>query len=270
MNEDDVLKDIGISAEDSVLSDLGITSEQQDVVTDYMKRDEMSSPEAFLEGASQGATFSFKDELGGALGAATEAGLGAVGVGPSADKSLKDVTRSLPDLYKEYRDLHRQRYEKATEDAPYSTLAGEFAGGFAVPAGIFSKAAKLPETATISQKIAAGAKVGLPAGMLTGAGLSEEPVMSSEFATDVGIGGGIGTGIGAGFPIAVAAGSKALDVGSSLVSPFLRGRRLGLEGINVVGEKAEKDIQQANIDFAKSFSKDYTEQLSDIVSKKHN
>lgn len=81
-----------------------------------------SKGESFGQGALQGASGGFSDEIGGAEGALMEKIL------PGGNQDNK----SLEDLYKEYRDMHRGRNEEAAKNSA-AYLGGNIAGGI-VPA----------------------------------------------------------------------------------------------------------------------------------------
>lgn len=129
-------------------------------------------------GAVQGGTLGFADEL--------EGGAKALVNSPGNKKSLKD-------LYQQYRDIARQRYEQAQHDNPLSFGGGQVAGGLAT--------ALIPGTA-----LAKGASYGAAA--LQGAALGGASALGSSnadltkgdiggAAKDVAIGGALGGALGA-------------------------------------------------------------------------
>lgn len=97
------------------------------------------------QGALQGATAGFSDELGGAVGAVQDKLLG------NPDK------KSLKELYQEYRDMHRNRNKQAEETNPKSYLAGNVGGAI----GGAALAPGLLAPKTISGAATLGAATGL-------------------------------------------------------------------------------------------------------------
>ncbi len=134
---------------------------------------EWSPTESAGQGALQGATLGFSDELGGVLGAAQEKIL----PGGNPDK------KSLIDLYKEYKDFQSQRNSQAQNANPKSYMAGNIAGSIA-------------PTALTGGSVAAGAGVGAAAGL----GSSEQDLTSGDPGAiksalkDTGIGALLGAG----------------------------------------------------------------------------
>lgn len=168
------------------LSDL----HEDDVKPADQPKEESASPkkdwsklESAGQGAVQGATAGFSDELGGAMGAGMEKIL------PSGNKDKK----SMAELYREYRDMQRRRNKGAEEANPGSYLAGNIAGGVA-------GAAALP-SAALAKMGAVGA--GAAIGGATGLGSSDADLTSgnpSEYKRaleDTTIGAGLGVAGGA-------------------------------------------------------------------------
>lgn len=95
--------------------------------------DKPSQTEATARSVGQGLTFGLMDELaGGAMGAADVA---------TSDKELKD----LPELYRQYRDMQRERDAQSSKDFPKTSIAGEIAGSIPTaftPMGASTTAAK--------------------------------------------------------------------------------------------------------------------------------
>ena len=142
------------------------------------------------QGVLQGITGGFSDELGGALGAAQEKLAG------NPDK------KSLEDLYKEYRDMHRARNKAAEESNKGSYLAGNIAGGVG--------GAVLAPEALAAKATGIGGAAGI--GALTGLGTSEAPLGSAQSVKDIATGGLLGAGAGAiGKGISSALSSEALE-----------------------------------------------------------
>ena len=135
-------------------------------------------------GAVQGATFGFADEAEAALRSAVQ------------DKSYDEIIEEA-----------RQRYKMAEEENPISFMAGNVAGGVALPAGFLGTSAKAG--ASLANLIKAGA-IG---GGLTSLGTTEQDKLSLQSAADVAQGAAIGGTLGAGMH---AAGKGISTVGKSL------------------------------------------------------
>lgn len=113
-----------------------------------------SKAESMGQGAVQGATLGFSDEIGGALGALMEKAADVVGKG-SGDK------KSLQELYEEYRDFQRKRNEDAQKANPMSNLAGQV-GGAVGTALLTGGVAAAPELGMLGRAIQPAAKVAAP------------------------------------------------------------------------------------------------------------
>ena len=160
---------------------------------------------AFVQGAGQGATFGFADEiLGGAAGA--KAGLGAAmrgdfsGMGDAASQGYADM-----------RDKARASFENAQFARPKTTLAGQVAGSAIVPAGATGTAAN------VGGKMLAGAGAGAAQGALYGFGSGEGGVGPRiDNATDAGLfGGAIGGAIPGMSALGAALVKKLRDSGAA-------------------------------------------------------
>lgn len=158
---------------------------------------EWTKAQSLGQGALQGATAGFSDELGGVEGAIQDKLLG----NPSK--------KSLKDLYTEYRDLQRNRNKQAEETNPGSYLAGNVAGGVGA-------AALAPVLAPTS--VAGAAGLGAAAGLGTSQADLTDPSLQSvgQAAKDTAIGAGLGAVGGAiGKGISKALNPEALDTASS-------------------------------------------------------
>lgn len=133
--------------------------------------------EAAAWAAGQGLTLGFFDELLGALGAGAEA--------TTTENKFKD-------LYPEYRDAARKLFSKAEEEHPGTTIAGELAGGLALPVAAVGK---LSKGAGYGAKVADAALSGGVVGAITGAGVSEEE-KTADILSDAGKSGLMGASIG--------------------------------------------------------------------------
>jgi hypothetical protein len=129
------------------ISHLPTPSELNNDLSDTTEPPQWSKAESFGQGALQGVTAGFSDELGGALGAGMEKLAG------------NPDNKSLKDLYKEYRDMHRQRNEQAHEQNPGYNLAGNITG--AVGGAVLAPELMAPKT------VAGGAILGGAVGLGT-------------------------------------------------------------------------------------------------------
>lgn len=146
---------------------------------------EMSAGAALLQGAGQGISAGWGDELTATAGAAWDKYFG----GNKSDLSYAD-------LYKARRDAIRRRDKSAEEQHPTAFTTGQVGGALAsavVPAGGLAKGA--------------GWAKNVGAGMLSGAGTSEAESLP-ELAEDTAEGGALGFGLGALFGGAGKVGNK--------------------------------------------------------------
>lgn len=239
-----------------------LAPEEQEKVTAYLKSQQPSEAESTLRGAEQGLAFGFADELGGAMGAGLE------GFTNAAKQGRLPYDSELENLYAEYRDANRKRYKSAEEAHPNYFTAGAIGGGALVPAGAFGKMGQLASKATLGEKVAKGIGMGVTAGGLQGAGSSEAPVMSGEFARDVYQGGKTGGLVGGGLPITGAAAKGVYDIGKSIASPITKGFKQGIRGINLLGDDAERAIQTEIADYGKGLSSEIQDTLNTLGKQK--
>ncbi len=237
-----------------------------------------------LAGAEQGLLLSFPDEAGAAYGALKEylPGTGesprdAVDTArtflknPAAQAEFDKITPkpSLSELYNEYLEFNRQKYKTAEEANPNSYLAGQFTGGALTPMGPLGASSKgavaagkgaarvamaggaSKEAALLAAKSALrtnalkqGAKTGAMIGGINSAGMSEAPIMSGEFAQDIGTGVAGGSVLGATLPAAI---HKVSDV-SNKVGPEISSatRALAEKIFGPIGDSYQmgKDVGQ--------------------------
>lgn len=223
-----------------------LAPEEKSKVAEYMKSQEPDMGEAALRGAEQGLLFNFADELGSGIGAGTEAVYNAATGNPEAQK--------LSDLYNEYLKFNRERYKAAEQAHPMTYTLGAIGGGSLVPTSVLGKVGMLGKTAPFSEKVIKGAAIGGLGGGLSGAGGSEAPIMSGEFARDVYQGAKYGTALGAGLPMAAEAGKFAAKGAKAIASPVLKGAQQGLRGVNLLGDEAEKQIQSNIASYGKELT----------------
>lgn len=230
---------------------------------------EVGMGEALLKGAEQGLTFGFADELGGAMGAGLEGITEAVKTG-----SLKPVSdQNLIKLYEEYKQAARQRYKQAEEARPQATLVGQLAGGILVPGG----AIKGAKTLTTAQKMKAGAALGSGLGAIGGAGVSEAPVTSPEFAKDVATGTATGLGVGglapAALPVARKVGKELLGgakwTAGKILGPIDEAARMGWQGIKATTDEGIKAVKKQIGEFAGKVAPEIQNDLRDLAIQKN-
>jgi len=161
----------------------------------------ISKTESGLRGAAQGATFGFADELTG---------------GGESFMDLLGGDTSMVDNYKKHRDESRSNYKQAEEENPLTYLAGNLAGGLAVP---------VPGAGSATG-VAALAKQGAIAGGLFGLGTSEADLTDP---TDLGKvkDAGVDTLEGAGIGGVMGAGMGAIGKGLSKTKDFWTGSKYG-------------------------------------------
>lgn len=175
--------------------------------------------DAALEGAKQGATLGFADELGGVMGAGAElaarhpvlslalpalgplgnvAGLGAAqalaeGAAPTEDAD--GAFKALIQRYRRERDANRAPLAAATEAHPLAKMAGEVAGGLLLPGP-----GKAPPMATVASRAKTFGKYGAATGGAVGAGASDADLTRGEvvpFLVDTAKGSAAGGALGA-------------------------------------------------------------------------
>jgi len=223
------------------------------------QQEPMSQAQAALQGVSQGATFGFGDEIAGGFEAAGRAvGLSGVG-GPITDIGIADSPawskEELLNAYREGREAERGRNVKAQEEHPGTYLAGDLAGGFAVPipgSNLLKtgKAIKnVGDTGKALSKVKDAAKVGAVAGGLEAAGRTEEDITSVDGMIAVGTGATLGGSLGG---VLGKLGSKLSDKASAKLA-----------------DKAAKLKQEANISVAKAAGAG-REAMQEIMGNKTN
>lgn len=234
-----------------------LSPEEQEKVAAYTKSQEPSEGESALVGAQSGLTFDFDDELGGAMGAGMEGFINA------GKQGRLPYNNELESLYGEYRDMHRKRKEQAQQAHPGYYTAGAVGGGALVPAGAFGKLGKLGAEAAFAEKAAKGIGMGAVAGGLQGAGASEAPVMSGEFARDVGTGSAGGAAVGGLVPAAAGTAKFVYETAKDVAQPMTTAFSQGMRQINLLGTAAEPAIQQK----ANQYGLDLTGEIHEGLNK---
>jgi hypothetical protein len=203
-------------------------------VEEVEKEEPLITPEsikAFALSSAQGGLMGFGEELLGGLEAAKETAFG--------DKELKDLYKT----FQEAKKKNEEAYEELRRRNPGAVLAGEIAGGFAVPmgtglAGALAKVSGLKKglgalgvNKLIAEHIATGATgaglsgLGASKGTIAGSlGLTEEEGVGGDVLTSSALGAGLGLTTG----VVSKLGKEAMDwLGSSPTGRrFLAARQL--------------------------------------------
>lgn len=151
--------EIKIESQPKTIALSGINPEEIKIESELRPRREIPALEAGLQGAAQGASFGFSDEIIGGLQAAIASQRGG----------------NLKENYKKFRDENRAQLDAAQMDQPGAYLAGNVAGGFAT-APLFGPLAGAKTAANVGRAALGGA--------VTGAGLSR-PESMGELTEDV-------------------------------------------------------------------------------------
>lgn len=184
-------------------------------------KEDWSQLQSAGQGALQGSTLGFSDELGGLLGAGMEKGADLIGKGPNTGQSLQE-------LYQQYRDLHRERNKSAEEANPISYLGGNIAGGLPV----------IPESAA---SVGGGALLGATAGL----GASEAQDLKGA-TIDTALGAGIGGATGfIGNQISKMLNPEKLEAGASKLASKAGGVKPSKELARVYN-KATGEVEEGS------------------------
>lgn len=192
----------------------------------------------FAINVGQGATLNAGDEIVSGLQAAKDVTFG--------DSPLSDFMKK----YREHENVNQASLDEISERSPNLALAGQLAGGFAVPGGAIGLAGK---GASMGAKMAIGAGTGATAGLF---GSHENIDNPTELAKDVALGAGIGA---AAEPVMAAtkyAGTKTKEVLTPAINKlkgmgtdfapvrqFETAVNEGLHGRGFVGDKAKGRLQ---------------------------
>jgi hypothetical protein len=167
------------------------------------KREKTGAISALAQGAGQGVSFGFSDEIEGGARAAYDAA--------TTDKSFTDA-------YGERVKTARDRQKQAAEDQPLAYYGGEIASALAVPGGLartgIRGATRAAADLGLGARTAAAAREGAVYGAAYGAGTGEG--IEGKIA-GAGAGGVLGGALGAAVPGVVDAGSAVVR---RAVQPF--------------------------------------------------
>lgn len=255
------LKEFGFVPEED-LAEFGFEPETTSRGVSAGEQPQVSAGEAALAGAKSGATFGFADELAGATQSGLDKFQSLLNQYGMMKKSPTQVSEELAaqgftgdigptsrgEMYRDVRDQAREQEKMAMEQQPGAFFAGSLAGGAAVPMGSIGQ---LTKGATLGQKVLTGAKVGLGAGMLAGAGTSEAETIP-ELAGDIGVGGGVGLVAGGVLPPVISGGTALAKETAGFgkqIGQFFLGRPVeaftqGVRGIPLFGDEAATALQQ--------------------------
>ena len=205
------------------------------------QEEKTSRLESGARGALQGATLGFSDEIVGGLAAAGGALLGDF---------------NISDNYARARDTIRGGDRRAQAANPGSFLAGEIAGGVALPFGVAKAATKLPQmgqtlarvagltpeatqAASLGQRVGQGATMGAAYGGLYGAGMSEAD-NAGDLTLDALIGAGTGLVVGG---VAVPAVDFVSAAGRAVAAPVRAWRNPKGFAAEKAEEAAQRDLK---------------------------
>ncbi len=211
--------------------------------------------------------------------------------------------KSIEALYNEYLQFNREKYKNAEQANPNSYLTGQFAGGALTPMGLVGNTGKgtmtigrgaarsalsqgatkeaaraAAQSAVRNNIIKQSAKTGSVIGGINSAGMSEAPIMSGEFAGDVGtgvVGGGV---LGAALPLGIQKISDGVNkhgpgivdgtmsAVESVFGPLRSAREIGKNVGQVISKKGadrfHDEIAQAAGKTAKTFKADVNRMAS--------
>lgn len=196
------------------------------------------------QGAAQGLTLGFADELAGLIGA--------------SGKKLSNDKRDFSELYRQYKDLAEQSYEESKARSPYLTGISEFGAGALIPGGAAIKGAQgLSKAGAVLR----GAGIGAATGAVGAVGQSKETELK-ELTKDAALGGAVGGilggvtgGIGGVF-------SKGKSIADDEL-PLVRQTKLALEE----GKQGKGFYSQSSIDRLNKESEEAVKSVLDPLSK---
>lgn len=193
---------------------------------------QISGPGAFMTGVKQGASANFSDELSGAYAAGSpvmglpegarprvfgmDFATPAIGAARVGYDYLTGKRGDATKTYEDARDKAREEIKAAEAQHPGLTLAGNLAGGVAVPLG------RAAQGATLAQRAAQGAKVGAVYGSASGVGAGEDT--TGRVIGGV-VGGGLGGILGAAAPVAIEGAVRGARSAAAPIANAIRGIR---------------------------------------------
>jgi len=204
--------------------------------------------DALLNGAYNGVTLGFGDNLTGAIS--------AMGVGQDADGNTQfDLSGTAGERYRRGRDLSRQQYAKTAEAEPGLTMAGNVVGSLGPAALSLPFATGKTALGTIARGMGIGGAEGTAAGVGNADG--------QNVAQNAMAGGLLGLALGGIAPVATMATRRALNMGGGLLDAAIgRGsqRKANSEIANLYRRsgKTEADIEQSLLGAAQDGQGMYT------------
>ncbi len=251
-------------------------------VQEPVESEEMGAGEAALTGFGEGASFGLAPVISGAVSAAGEVveDVGDV-LGLTTESELRDQGFDIEDpekglaglakAYYEGREAQRRQQEKAFEDQPAASLAGNIAGGITSLPGIGAGAQALSKGGKVAQTLAkalpkaesvkgldAGRKAavafreGGKAGAIAGLGSGEERLLGEDKSlyegledvaqetAETALGGAVLGGAASG----IGSLTKGLAKGLLSTEAFSTGRQLGKEGIKLTDEAMKNEVSK--------------------------
>jgi len=229
----------------------------------------MSSPEAFFNKLTQGASFGFGDELAGGMDAAGRVlGIEGLGSGSVTDISLAPDgptldRQKLLDAYRQGRDIERTKLQKAETDQPTAAMSGDIVGGFLAPvpgSGLLkggkaalqgtkalAKGSQAVGKEALKQAGMSATKTGAISGGLEGLGRSESESLTGQLMDTAG-----GVGMGA------TLGKVADKVGA----------RNSKKALQEVIDEGPKNINKTAMNAMGATANDFAKELGTKTSKK--
>lgn len=262
--------------DDSLFDDTPVEKDSQqfdDSLFDDNLEESPSKTESLLRGSAQGLTFNLSDELTGA----TEAGTRALLPEALGGDKFSDLLQN----YRKYRDESRAANKIAEEANPGTYFTGELGAGLAT--GLFTGGAGTVANlgkVGLQQGAKELAKLGAKQGAVAALGASEADLTKGEIGQatkDTTVGAVLGAGLGATIPTAI----KAVGTGASKVASFAKDKApefikkgqsafdLAKKGVNVVGTKAQEDLDTEANKVANKIIESFRSQYED-GSKKVN
>lgn len=167
--------------------------------TRTLGEDILGTGEALARGAAAGATFNFADEIGGALGAATEFLERTVPGGSAGQFPQQSLGEAMASRYELEREASQREMEALREERPVATAVGEIGASLLTPipgagqaAGMVAKLGKARGQTGAGVRIAKTAAEAATGGALSGLGEGEGLERITEAAKGAAIGGVVG------------------------------------------------------------------------------
>jgi hypothetical protein len=239
---------------------------------------ETSTGEALLQGAGEGITFGFGDEI-------TSVPAAAIGMMTTPDLPGESRFDKYARLMQLYKDVAREKQQKAMEDRPGMYTAGAIGGGL-LTGGIGATKAGVTG-------IKSGIKMGTAGGAVTGAGMSDTEDLG-QMAKEAAVGAGLGAVGGVALPglaklgSGIKSGAKAIgrklsetdtgkifkayqageDLLGDIASNFKKMKDLGGKVTAGLQEQSNKINKQIKTDLEALEQSGYKKELGPILKKR--